>query len=205
MPSWNIHLEVGERINQKLKFKGQKKEEFLLGCILPDINNGYINKVRIRKEHGETHWAFNQKSSLNFYAKYQKEIEKKEPVFLGYLVHLYTDGFFNYDFYRKAKHSKISELSHTEQRDIKHNDFWKYDLNFEDLEFRVSDKKAAAKAANKIEGVDVDEAEIAEVEEILKNKDMNNESRKRKYQFYTKAELDEVMDEMIKSFTGDYL
>ena len=66
MPSWNIHLEAGERVAKKLKFTKLAKKEFLLGCILPDINNGYINKVKRRKHHEETHYAYDQKSSLNF-------------------------------------------------------------------------------------------------------------------------------------------
>ena len=86
MPGWNIHLEVGERIAQKMNLSGKKKEEFLLGCILPDINNGYINKVKKKKEHRKTHWAFEEKSSLNFYAKYKEKIDNREPIYFGYLV-----------------------------------------------------------------------------------------------------------------------
>ena len=205
MPSWNIHLEVGERLNRKLKFSGKEKELFLLGCLLPDINNGYINKVRIKREHEETHWAFNQKSSLNFYAKYKKEIDERRPVFLGYLVHLYTDGFFNYDFYRNVKHSKFADLPHRKKSDLKHHDFWKYDLKFEERKFFVSDKAEACREANLIEGVDINEAEIAEVEEILGDRRLNEKSRGREYEFYTEERLDEVMEEMIESFKGDYL
>ena len=98
MPGWNIHLEAGERVAKKLKFTGVKRKEFLLGCILPDINNGYINRVKRRKHHEETHYAYNQKSSLNFYAENRDKINERDPIFLGYLFHLYTDGYFNYDF-----------------------------------------------------------------------------------------------------------
>ena len=42
MPGWNIHLEAGNRLANKLKFSAPKRKEFLLGCLLPDINNGYI-------------------------------------------------------------------------------------------------------------------------------------------------------------------
>jgi len=136
MPGWGIHLEVGERLSKKLKFAGEDKELFLLGCILPDINNGYVNKVRVQMGHGETHWAFNQKSSLNFF---------------------------------------------------------------------VRNKRAACCEANKIEGIDVNEEEIANIEEIIGDKRLNEQSRTHEYKFYTEERLDEVMDEMIESFTGDYL
>ena len=57
MPSWNTHLEAGNRLADKLKLKGKEREEFLLGCLLPDINNGYVNKVKTIKDHNETHYA----------------------------------------------------------------------------------------------------------------------------------------------------
>ena len=63
MPSWNIHLEAGERLAGKLKLSGKKRKAFLLGCLLPDINNGYINKVKVEKPHEQTHYAFDQKTS----------------------------------------------------------------------------------------------------------------------------------------------
>ena len=120
MPSWNIHLEAGIRLADKLKLSGLKRKEFLFGCLLPDINNGYINQVKIKKHHGETHYAFDQKSSLNFYAENKAQVDAREPIFLGYLFHLYTDGYFNYDFYRTIKHSKLGEnLSHDEKCEIK--------------------------------------------------------------------------------------
>ena len=131
MPGWNIHLEAGERVAKKLKFTKLDKKEFLFGCILPDINNGYINKVKRRKHHEETHYAYDQKSSLNFYAENRKRILERDPIFLGYLFHLYTDGYFNYDFYRTIKRDKIGkDLDRDTKRDLKHHDFWLYDMNF---------------------------------------------------------------------------
>ena len=131
MPSWNIHLEAGTRLADKLKLKGKPRKAFLLGCLLPDINNGYINKVKVKKHHEETHYAYDQKSSLNFYAENKERIRARDPVFLGYLLHLYTDGYFNYDFYRTIKRDPLGEgLDHDAKREIKHHDFWIYDMNF---------------------------------------------------------------------------
>ena len=131
MPSWNIHLEAGDRVARKIKFSGQKRKEFLFGCLLPDINNGYINRVKTEKPHEATHYTYDKKSSLNFYANYKNEVDKLDPLCLGYLFHLYTDGFFNYDFYRTIKRSPLGEgLEREEKRKIKHHDFWLYDLNF---------------------------------------------------------------------------
>ena len=206
MPGWNIHLEVGKRIAERLKLSGEKEEEFLLGCVLPDINNGYVNKVRERKHHAETHWAFDEKSSLNFYAKYKDKVEAKEPIYLGYLVHLYTDGYFNYHFYHHVKRTQIGEgLTHEEKQNIKHNDFWLYCAKFKDMGLVISDKKVASLKANEIEKVNVDEKELSEIEEIINSGVLNEAVDGKKYIFYTERWLDELMDEMIESFISKYL
>lgn len=206
MPGWNIHLEVGERIAKHLKISGKQKDEFLLGCLLPDINNGYINKVKVQLAHAETHWAFDEKSSLNFYAKYKKEIDAREPIYLGYLVHLYTDGYFNYHFYHHIKRTAIGEnLDHDAKQKIKHNDFWIYDAKYIDRNLNVRDKAEAVLKANKINRVNVDESELCDVEEIIASNMYSKLVKGKKYIFYTEKWLDELMDEMIESFAVKYL
>ena len=102
-------MEAGNRLADAMNLKGAPRQEFLVGCLIPDINNGYINNPKTLKEHRETHYAYDQKSSLNFYAENRDEIQQKSPIYLGYLFHLYTDGFFNYDFYRSIKRSPLGE------------------------------------------------------------------------------------------------
>ena len=207
MPSWNIHLEAGNRLADKLKFKGKARQEFLLGCLLPDINNGYINKVSTKKEHGETHYAYNQRSSLNFYAENKDEIDRKDPIFLGYLFHLYTDGFFNYDFYRTIKRHPLGEgLSHLEKQKIKHHDFWVYDTNFRHhLDYTPSDLERLTSYANQINATDITPEDIENIEQILTDEAFGENMKGEKYQFYTKKRLDDLMDDMIDSFSHDYL
>ena len=207
MPSWNIHLEAGKRLLQKLKFSGIKRKEFLFGCILPDINNGYINKVKVQKDHDETHYAFNQKSSLNFYAENKTKIKQKDPIFLGYLFHLYTDGFFNYDFYRTIKHHKLGEgLTRSEKRKIKHHDFWIYDANFHHcFNFNQDDINHLVARANLIPATDITAEDIQNVQQILKSGTLNDSTKDKKYLFYSEARLDNLMDDMIESFINDYI
>ncbi len=207
MPSWNIHLEAGERLAKKIKFSGAERKEFLLGCLLPDINNGYINKVKIKKQHKETHYAYNQKSSLNFYAENRQKILEKDPIYLGYLFHLYTDGFFNYDFYRTIKRHKLGEgLNHDEKRKIKHNDFYIYDTNFHhNLGIKSEDLPVLAKRANQISVAEITPDDIQEIENILVGDQLNASSKGKKYLFYTKKRLDELMEDMIDSFMNDYI
>lgn len=190
-----------------MKLSGFKRKEFLLGCLLPDINNGYINKVGVKKQHEETHYAFDQKSSLNFYAENKEKIRQKDPIFLGYLFHLYTDGFFNYDFYRTIKRHKLGEgLDHDEKRVIKHHDFWLYDLNFNHkIGLEGQDCEALARRANEISAAEITAEDIQNVERILESENINENIRGEKYKFYTKKRLDELLEDMIESFKYDYL
>lgn len=207
MPGWNIHLEAGERLAKKLKLSGQKRKEFLLGCILPDINNGYINNVKIIKQHQETHYAFNQRSSLNFYAENKQKILDREPIYLGYLFHLYADGYFNYDFYRTIKRHKLGEgKTHDEKSKIKHNDFFLYDTCFYHfLGLKSEDLVPLAKKANQISVTEITPTEVQEIENILIENRFTPANKKRKYLFYTKKRLDGLLEDMLDSFMNDYI
>lgn len=208
MPGWNVHLEAGKRLNKKLKFSGKKRKEFLLGCLLPDINNGYVNRVKKQKPHAKTHFAYDQKSSLNFYDQYKKEINGRDPVCLGYLLHLYTDGYFNYNFYHTIKRSPIGEgLTKEEKRKIKHNDFWVYDAIYHhSLNLRSKNTiKDLVKAANEISEVEVTPEEIREVDKILRRKKFAKMAKEKEYIFFNKENLDKLLDSMIESFSRDYL
>ena len=207
MPSWNIHLEAGNRLVQKLRFTKEEKQEFLVGCLLPDINNGYINSPQIVKQHHETHYAYDQKSSLNFYAENREKINQKHPIYLGYLFHLYTDGFFNYDFYRTIKRSPLGEgKTHDEKAAIKHHDFWLYDTNFHhelDLDYAAAEK--IAKKASQIKAVELTAADLIEIDKILHRTDFNDDIKHDEYIFYSKESLDNLLEDLLESFSNDYL
>ncbi len=207
MPSWNIHLEAGERIAKKLRFNKIEKQEFLFGCLLPDINNGYINNPKVTKPHRETHYAYDQKSSLNFYAENKAEIDAKNPIYLGYLFHLYTDGFMNYDFYRTIKRHPLGVgKTNDEKADIKHHDFWLYDTNFHhELNIDPEAAKKIAKKASKINAVQITAEDIEEINAILRRRDLNDDIKNDEYIFYSKDTLDNLVEDMIESFTNDYL
>ncbi len=207
MPSWNIHLESGERLAQKLRFTPEKKREFLVGCLLPDVNNGYINSPKSKFPHHDTHYAFDEKSSLNFYADYSEKIRSRDPIFLGYLFHLFLDGFFNYDFYHKAKHSSLTEhLNEDQKRDMKHHDFWLFDTNFHHaLSLMPETAKILADKANQIKNVNVTPEDLLEVDRILTDNHLNDAIRGEQYIFYTEAALEQVLKNAIDEFSRQYL
>ena len=206
MPGWNIHLEVGRKVNEKLKFSGKQKEEFLFGCILPDINNGYINKkIKTIKDHGVTHWAFDEKSSLNFYEKYKREIRNKEPIYLGYLLHLYTDGFFNYSYYSSIDHdARFEGLDDDKKVKNKHHDFWKYELKLRNQSIRFLNKKELVGKANKIKEIKIDEDEIKEIEDLLNDAELNVKLAEGEYIYYSEKELDFLVDDVVNKFLNQY-
>ena len=206
MPSWNIHLEAGERIADKLHFSDQEKQKFLVGCLLPDINNGYINSPKSIYPHEETHYAFDEKSSLNFYADYSQKIKEKDPIFLGYLFHLFLDGYFNYDFYHKAKHSPaMQNLNDNQKRDIKHHDFWLFDTNFHhELHFTPALAIKIVLVANQIKNVNITPDDLLEVSRIMQDGHLNDSMRNESYSFYTEEELYQLLKDSIDEFFYQY-
>lgn len=205
MPGWTLHLEIGDRIADKLQYKGQDREDFLFGCILPDINNGYLNNVKEKLGHEVTHFAYDKKSSLNFYEEYKDKIKARVPIYMGYLVHLYTDGYFNYDFWSKIEDSpKYEELTHEQKTDLKHKDFWLFGSQF-DHRLKISDLTRACKLANEIQPVDLDEDDLRNVLKLFDEGDALMSGVGDHYIFYTEEEMEHVAEDMIESFSRDYL
>lgn len=195
------------RLADQLEFSQQERKEFLFGCLLPDINNGYINQVKTRKHHYETHYAFDKKSSLNFYAENKAAIDKREPISLGYLFHLYADGYFNYNFYRSIKLSEQwSNLSYEEKQDIKHHDFWLYDSKYHHcLGVQTpSELKYLSSLANTINAAEIVPEDISDIERIMKY-ELNSTVPDGPYKFYTEESLEDLTNSAIHSFSCDYL
>lgn len=207
MPGWNVHVEVGKRMARRLKLDGREREEFLLGNLLPDINNGYLNKrVGVKRTHRQTHWAFDEKSSENFYKEYWGRILAREAIFLGYLLHLYTDGYFNYSFYREFdRDGERKKLDGEEKHRIKQHDFWVYDTKYKENELVVSDRARAVKVANQIKWVELRAEDILEVEEVLRDDYYIKAKEGKPYKFFTEAGLDKVMEEVLAGYQGKYL
>ena len=205
MPSWNIHLEVSERLADKMKLVGEDRREFLFASILPDINNGFVNNPVVVKEHGKTHYAFDQKSSLNFYAENKEKVDNKDPMYLGYIFHLFLDGFCNYDFFHRAKHDKRVEiLTRDEKNEVKHHDFWLYDTKFHH-ELEVPDIDSYVKKANEIQVIDITSDDVREVLQILKDDALNDFVEGDDYVFYEEEELNDLMMRAVEGFSEQYL
>lgn len=102
MPSWGMHLLVAKKINEKLNLEDYNS--FLIGNLIPDINNGKLIKdVSKVYSHRETHFGGNNpfiKNGKVCYYDVDKFIENNNknfnnPIVLGYYIHLLTDLYFN--------------------------------------------------------------------------------------------------------------
>lgn len=145
MPYWGMHLAVAKKINQKLKMQ---ENEFLLGNIMPDINNGYaIKDISKIIPHRRTHYATKKKFEkgrqiVPDYNKFynQNKENMDNPLVAGYLTHLLVDYYWNHKVYIekgiydnnhklkgiKSNSGKIIEGNYKEIGKIKANDYKKF-------------------------------------------------------------------------------
>lgn len=108
MPTWGMHLLVAKKVSKKLKIKDYSS--FLIGNIMPDINNGYVlpNTSKIIS-HKDTHYYTEEKDTKTnkpmYYnvGKFVKDNSEniKNPIVLGYITHLLTDLYWNDLTYEK--------------------------------------------------------------------------------------------------------
>lgn len=102
MPSWAIHLKVAKELAKDMKKEDYQR--FLLGNLLPDVNVGYlINPISKKIPYSVTHYGkmetFDGKTKEfpdyeGFMQNYAENA--KDPVVQGYLAHLATDFYWNY-------------------------------------------------------------------------------------------------------------
>lgn len=107
MPSWAIHLKVAKELAKNMPEKDY--ERFLLGNLLPDVNVGYlINPISKKIPYSVTHFGkmetFDGKTrEFPDYVTFAKNYEanRRDPIVRGYLAHLVTDFYWNYQTYIK--------------------------------------------------------------------------------------------------------
>lgn len=196
MPNWKTHLEVGKRLNKYLKYKEKEFNMFLIGSILTDINNSHIvTDISTKLSHDITHIRKHEKAShIEFYNKYSEEILKRNPIFVGYLAHLYTDEIWNEHFYKKDEVIQMNDKSHDELRIMKQRDFEIYNSKFIDNIIELDNITKVLEQATKIDEVSIIKEDIEKVIEFLKNQKSINGQLK----LHTEEELDELMNETVK-------
>ncbi len=195
MPNWKVHLEVAKRVSKCLNFSESDLEQFMVGNILPDLNNGYIIKnVSKVIAHKTTHYNEEDMISyMSFYLKY-KDILNKEPLILGYYTHLYTDFIWNNNFYTKIKDYEIySDLSSEDLKILKQNDFKRFNNNFMSNKLNISDYNVILDKSKLVDRIGLkkdDIIKLANYLEFQKEYDIH-------YKFYSSNELDILLEDCV--------
>ena len=111
MAEWNTHLYCARKVNETLNLIGYELDLFLYGNLLPDVNAGWLINPKVKLEQPLTHFeAIGQGyfwSPHTFYEEYKEEIKAKNPLFLGYLFHIWLDVKVMTDFVSRVPMSKM--------------------------------------------------------------------------------------------------
>lgn len=200
MPNWKVHIEIGKRLNKYFKYDKKPLELFLLGNILPDINNCHVLKdISQQIDYTITHLgSFKEPTYMNFCKKYKNEIDNKNPLINGYLAHLYTDYMWNKNFREKIEKLDLPKEQHDNLRKIKQSDFKIYNNKYIDDTFRINNMDTALKEIKKINEVSVTSEDIQKVENFLNNQ----EKYVGQFKFHTEEELDTLMKNTVKDYVN---
>ena len=198
MPNWKTHIEFGKRVNKKLKYSGEELELFLIGNLLPDINNGYmIPDVSAKIDHEITHYVVEGNYSyVNFYNDYKEKI-KGNPMLMGYFSHLFLDYNMNNNFYTTYRDANLHKYERKQLRIMKQSDFRLYNNKYLDNYVELNNVDNAVIKAKELCDISVNRDDITKIVEFLKKKI----DYKAEYFFYTEAELDNLFESIIEKFS----
>lgn len=232
MPTWGMHLLIAKKVSKKLKIKDYNS--FLIGNIMPDINNGYVlsNTSKIIS-HKETHYYTEEKYSktnkVMYYnvGKFVKDNSKniKNPIVLGYITHLLTDLYWNDLTYEKhGLRNEKGELigiklnngenliaDGEERRKTKINDFkiftnYIYTNNLLDIPKYEEKLYDMAKVIN---AIDITQQDIKETIKYLNTVKKGVNKLKLEYKIFTEEEMLENVErcsnEIVKYFKENEL
>ena len=201
MPNWKTHLELAKKVNNYLQYDDLSFNIFLFGSILPDINNSFVvTSIKEKISHSITHFKDeNNKTYVNFGNKYKKEIDSRNPLFLGYFFHLYLDYSFNNYFYTK-KRNNLNIEEHNKVREIKQHDFKLFNNNFISNQIKIDDIDKLLQEIKNIKEISITKEDIFEVINFLNKQEFYNGE----YKVFTPDELNCLFDSAVKN-TLDWL
>lgn len=191
MPAWKVHLEVAKRLKNFFKYNDEEYKLFLLGSILPDINNAHFIKASKVIGHDITHFENPNKDIHNSYINFLDEVKYlHNPLENGYFIHLYTDHLWNENFYTK----KYRGGDHDVARIDKQNDFNLYANKYIDNNIMSLDINKYLKDINFTEKISLN---LKDIEDSI---NYNNHTKKvdSSYKYYTEEELDELLETTLK-------
>ncbi len=203
MPYWKTHIEIGKRINKYLKYEKDDLDCFLFACVAPDINNSeLLANIASFIPHDITHFKNKkQETFMKFYEKYQKEIKAKDPIFMGYFLHLFVDYYWNSNFYSNVKNTIYKNKKSNQLKDVKHHDFNVYNNRFAKNKLNINNKDKLLSELKKIKEIEIKEKDIIFVENFLQEQKLASGT----LHCFTKAQLDKIVNNTVKNFRKDFL
>lgn len=227
MPTWGMHLLTAKKISEKVKISDYNN--FLIGNVLVDANNGYvIPDVSNIISHKETHYytkTINKRTGEIMYCDIDKCINDNKgnlsnSLVIGYITHLLTDVYWNNLTYtkhgvRNDKGELIGvKLNNGEEliadgetrRKIKTEDFrtFSHHINSTNVLDIPKYDKEIYKKAKEIKTINLTDEDIKKVIEYLNTTKHERESEEEKYKIFTYEEMeknvDKCVDKIIKFF-----
>lgn len=201
MSDWNTHLYCANIVNKSLKLDGKELDMFRFGNLLPDVNMGWIIEPDVKKYQEETHFdAMGQDyfwAPLRFYEKYEDYIKTRNPIFCGYLFHLWLDVAFMTNFVSKIPMSDMISR-HYKVRQSKWKDG---ELFIKDHHFSLSSEniRDIQEASKNIEEVSISENDLKKVVDYINN--YKCECDGDEYAVYSSFEL----EQFYKSVSNDFV
>ncbi len=202
MPNWKTHIEIGKKVNKVLGYEGSDYNIFLVANVLPDVNNSYfLTNVSAYVPHNITHLK-NIKgiTYLRFKEKYKTQIENKDPLFIGYLLHLYVDYYFNQDYYNRISNKRGTKQPAVKLKEIKHHDFAVFNAKFKNNNIVIDDVDNIVTKIKDLEEVLIKSDDVLAIHKFL----VEQEHDATKYVFYKEAELDLLLNKCVKSFIQEF-
>jgi len=199
MADWKTHLYCANRVNETFDLKGKELDQFLFGSLLPDVNMGWVITPEVTLAQDVTHfdeigqeyfWA-----PLRFYEKYKADIDSKNPLYLGYLFHLWLDVSIMADFVSRVSMSDMINNYH-DVRQWKWKDLdlfikdYKYELSAEYIDDIINQSK-------NIEEVQITKGDLLSVVDYINTFEINADYD---YFVYTEQELADFYEKICLDF-----
>lgn len=205
MAEWNTHLYCARKVSENLKLEGAERDLFLFGNIMPDVNPGWVIKPETQIDQYITHFDVEKCGpqyfweAYRFYDKYESEIRKKNPVYLGFLFHIWVDVTLTSNFISRVPMSQLISNG-IEVREWK----WKDNLLFiKDFPQTISRENIAlaVEAAKGIEEISVTEKDLNSVVDFLENPAGTRDLTGYNYHVYTGESMGALFDGICQDFT----
>lgn len=218
MPSWAIHLKVAKELAKNMPKEDYQR--FLLGNLLPDVNVGYlINPISKKIPYSITHYGkmetFDGKTKEfpdyeTFIQNYAGDI--KDPIVLGYLAHLVTDFYWNYEtFIHKGiyKNGKMIGLRGKENiifgesellRKTKVDDFnsFSYHLYYNNLVEIPKFQEKLIEGVQKVSEIHIEKVDLEGVNQYFKVIPKKIQKENKAFKIFSLEEMEQDLTDNVK-------